>query len=76
MLWEKDFNPRLDFSQIMLSRIANLDNFLDELTFSDEATFHLSGKMNRHNYRIWGTEKPHEIWQHERASRRLMFSAL
>ena len=68
MLWEEDFNSRLDFCQIMLSHIANLDNFLDELTFSDEATFHLSGKVNRHNCRIWGTEKPHEIWQHERAS--------
>ena len=68
MLLEEDFNCRLDFCQIMLSNIANFDNFLDELTFFDEATFHLSGKMNRHSCRIWGTEKPDEIWQLERNS--------
>jgi hypothetical protein len=26
------------------------------LIFSDESTFHLSGKVKRHNARIWGTE--------------------
>ncbi|PNF27743.1 hypothetical protein B7P43_G12779 [Cryptotermes secundus] len=28
--------------------------FLRRVIFSDEATFHLSGKVNRHNVRIWG----------------------
>jgi hypothetical protein len=31
------------------------------LIFSDEATFHLSGKVNRHNVRIWGTENPRVV---------------
>jgi hypothetical protein len=32
------------------------DGFVERLIFSDEATFHISGKVNRHNVRIWGTE--------------------
>jgi hypothetical protein len=30
--------------------------FAERLIFSDEATFHISGKVNRHNVHIWGTE--------------------
>jgi len=41
--------------------------------FSDEVTFHLSGKVNRHNVRIWGTENPHEIVEHVRDSPKLNF---
>ena len=32
------------------------DNFLPRLIFSDEATFHISGKVSRHNARM-GTQK-------------------
>jgi hypothetical protein len=35
------------------------DGFVERLIFCDEATFHISGKVNRHNIRIWGTEQPH-----------------
>jgi hypothetical protein len=43
-------------------------NLMDRLVFSDEATLHLSGKVNRHNIRIWRSEDPHETVQHERDS--------
>jgi len=33
-----------------------------------EATFHVSGKVNKQNVRIWGTEKPHRIVENERDS--------
>jgi len=36
--------------------------------FTDEATFHPSGKVNRHKVRIWGTENPREIEEHVRDS--------
>jgi hypothetical protein len=39
--------------------MENYDNLLSKLIFSDEATFHLSGKVNRHNVRVWGSENPH-----------------
>ncbi|PSN40954.1 hypothetical protein C0J52_19214 [Blattella germanica] len=44
------------------------NGFQDSLVFSDEANFHLSGKVNRHNVRIWGTQQPYVIVQHERDS--------
>jgi hypothetical protein len=40
----------------------------DNLVFSDEACFHHSGKVNRHNVRIWGTENPRTTVQHIRDS--------
>jgi len=44
------------------------EGFLDRVVFTDESTFHSSGKVNRHNVRTWGTENPHEMVQHERVS--------
>jgi hypothetical protein len=35
------------------------DGFVERLICSDEATFHISGKVNRDNVRIWETEQPH-----------------
>ena len=34
--------------------------------FPDEATFHLCGKINKHNCQIWSSENPHVIHEHER----------
>jgi hypothetical protein len=47
------------------------DNFSRRLIFSDEATFHLSGKVNRYNVRIWGKAYPHATTEHERGSHKL-----
>ena len=44
------------------------DGFDDRLDFNDEATFHVNGKVNKHNTRIWGTENPHEVLEHQRYS--------
>jgi hypothetical protein len=44
------------------------DGFMERLIFSDEATFHISGKVNRSNIRIWGTEHPHAMIEHQRDS--------
>jgi hypothetical protein len=41
--------------------------FLDRVVFSGESVFHINGKVHRHQVRIWGTENPHEMVQHERA---------
>jgi len=49
------------------------EGFLDRVVFSDECTFHISGKVHRHNVRVWGTENPHEMVQHERASPKIFF---
>lgn len=44
------------------------NDFLHHVVFSDESTFHTSGKVNTHNVRIWGSENPHQLVQHERDS--------
>ena len=44
------------------------DTFLLRLIFTDEATFHLSGKVGRDNVRIWGLQNPQEALEHERDS--------
>jgi hypothetical protein len=39
-----------------------------KLVFGDEATFDLSGRVNRYDVRIWGSENPRESFEHERDS--------
>jgi hypothetical protein len=52
-LTPKDHNLRHDFCWEFQERIQE---GADKLVFSDEECFHLSGKVNLHNVRIWGTE--------------------
>jgi hypothetical protein len=35
---------------------------------SNETTFHIIGKVNRHKLRIWGTEQPYSQLEHQRDS--------
>jgi hypothetical protein len=37
------------------------DGFFERLIFSDECTFHLYWKVNRHDVRIWGTKNPKSV---------------
>jgi hypothetical protein len=56
---------------------AEEDDIVNRLVFSDEAIFHTNGKVNRHNCRIWGTQKHQEIIEYERDSPRVnVFCAL
>ncbi|KAJ4442050.1 hypothetical protein ANN_11916 [Periplaneta americana] len=56
---------------------VKLSKLFSRLIFSDEATFHTSGKFNKHNCRVWGTQKPHRIIEHERDSSKVnVFCAL
>ena len=46
-----------------------LKNQSDEkLVFSDEASFHTSGKVNKQNVQIWRLENTHESLEHVRDS--------
>ena len=66
-LKDTDKPARRDFCIVMQEKLKD-DGFDDRLVFSDEATFHVNGKVNKHNTRIWGTENPHEILEHQRNS--------
>ncbi|KFM58440.1 hypothetical protein X975_09349, partial [Stegodyphus mimosarum] len=59
---------RMAFATDMLRRIEDDAEFLKPIMFSDEASFHLSGIVNRHNVRIWGSENPHEYPETQRDS--------
>jgi hypothetical protein len=52
----------------MLNHLKEDNLFLDKIVFSDEATFHLSGKVNRQNLIIWGSQNPHQVVEHVRDS--------
>lgn len=52
------------FSTTMLTCINSDPTFLSMVLFSDEANFHLSGKVNKHNICISGSENPHCTQEH------------
>jgi hypothetical protein len=52
----------------MLNRLKNGNMFLDKIIFSDEATFHISGKVTRHNLIIWGSQNLHQVVERLRNS--------
>ncbi|KAJ4432647.1 hypothetical protein ANN_21270 [Periplaneta americana] len=62
------FAKRYEFCNSMQATMEENDGFENLLVFSDEATFHLSGKVNCHNVHICDTEKPWLTVQHERDS--------
>ena len=71
-----DYAVHSNFALEMLQQQENYD-FLDCVVFSDESTFHLNGKVNTHNVRIWGSENPCEFVQSERETPKLnVFCAL
>ena len=64
-LRREDHTKRLHFCVSFQDLSGDDDNFLKRLRLSDEATCHVSGKVNQQNVRIWGTEKPHRIVENE-----------
>jgi hypothetical protein len=55
---------RLEFYEKMQLKIEG-DGFVERLFFSNEATFHVSGKANRHNISVWGADQPHAQTEHQ-----------
>ena len=43
------------FTRTPFTKINRNPAFLEKIVFTDEATFHVSGLINRHHVRIWGT---------------------
>nr|CAI5824519.1 unnamed protein product [Callosobruchus analis] len=57
------YSKRHDFCE-SLQRNLEEEGFANRLVFSDEATFHLCGKDNRHSLRFGGPENPHAVLEH------------
>ena len=56
----QDGPARVAFAEKTLENNTADPSYLQRIFFSDEATFHVSGAVNRHNVRIWGVENPRE----------------
>ena len=59
---------RAAFAEEILKRIDDDNDYLKSVVFSDEATFHVFRKVNKHNIRIWGLKNSCEVVQKERDS--------
>lgn len=55
----EDFDRRQEFCGKMHECIEEDANFRHNIVFSDEATFHLNGHVNRHDTRYYAPENPH-----------------
>ena len=69
-LKDTDKLAREDFCTKMQAMLEE-EGLDDRLVFSDKATFHLTGKVNKHNTRVWRTEHPHSTLEHVRDSPKL-----
>ncbi|XP_047120648.1 uncharacterized protein LOC124803678 [Schistocerca piceifrons] len=64
----EDYAVRQAMCHDLLQAVEN-DNLMQNVLFSDEATFHTCGHVNRHNCRIWTDEQPSVLqeWQQDKA---------
>lgn len=67
-LLPQDNETRFQFCCALQALMEDDPHLLSKIIFSDEATFHVNGKVNRHNVRIWGSQNPHAVLQVERDS--------
>jgi len=51
-LEEEDNNCRVKMCETLLNHYKNISSILENIWINDEAVFHLSGRVNRHNTRI------------------------
>lgn len=68
-LHASDKDRRLEFCEFILSQSPN---FVQNVIFSDEAIFHLSGHVNRHNSRYWSDKNPYWVDEHPQTDPRVM----
>jgi len=59
-----DFDRRLQYCEEIMQQCDRNIQFLFWTCFSDEATFDLTGSVNRHNVRYWATENPNWMKEH------------
>ena len=59
----EDHDLRVQSAEKLLPYLQN-PMLNDLIFFSDEATFHISGRVHKQNCRIWSTENPHEVQEY------------
>lgn len=68
VLYEGDNQLRLNFCRWLVENINHHPNFINNILWSDEATFTQEGIINTHNLHYWSDENPHQY--RERAFQR------
>ncbi|KAJ4439903.1 hypothetical protein ANN_08032 [Periplaneta americana] len=66
-LHEEDLAERMAMCIDLLDSVET-DGLMSHVLFSDEATFHVSGQVNRHYCRIWADKPPMDFIEHVRDS--------
>ncbi|GFW83207.1 DUF4817 domain-containing protein [Trichonephila clavipes] len=66
-----DYAKRYGFAVDILHRLDADEHFLNRVLFSDESTFHVSGMVNKHNVRFWGSEQPYVVRELQRSSEKV-----
>ena len=62
-LSDQDKQARVHFAQSCLSKMTEDAGYLKRIIYSDECSFSLCGGVNKQNCRIWGTERPQEVYE-------------
>jgi hypothetical protein len=62
---QEDYPRRATTCAELIDQIESA-NLINKILFSDEATFHPRGKVNRNNCPIWADEKPPNFLEWER----------
>ena len=59
-----DEDRRVEFCELMIEKFnENGNDFVNRLFFADEANFHVSGHVNRHNCFYYSMTDPNVIWE-------------
>ncbi|PSN42236.1 hypothetical protein C0J52_18486 [Blattella germanica] len=66
-----DYSKRQMFCKVPGEMIIMDPELRNNILWSDEATFHLSGNVNKWNCHIWGQEKPTTVREHDRDSHKV-----
>ena len=57
-LTDQEKQRRVDFARWFLNKLEHDQDFLKKLHMTDECHVQLSGQVNSHNFRCWGTKNP------------------
>ena len=64
-LLPQDYEKRLEYAMRFQDLVNGDPGSLQKLIMSEETHFHLNGFVSKQNCRIWGTENPQVIQQHQ-----------
>ena len=64
-LQARDYVARHTLATWYIRNSESEKSFLYRIIFSYECVFHVSGKINKRNVRLWETERPQETQEHQ-----------